>query len=273
MAFVLDAKVRITQVDLGALEARLAKLTQNINIGTNVKGTKALEKNTTALKKNAQEAAKTRKAQKELTDQLARGQKTVAKTSKSLDAGTKSSKTFADSVFLAGKRYTAFVAATAVPLAAIAALSAATKAVVEFDSALVKLDQILSPTQARLAEFGDVILKLSAETGTAASEIAKAATILAQAPLLATIDNIETATEGVLAITNQFKAFGLTIADTSIVLSKINEVSKNFAIEANDIVEAARRGGAAFAQFGGNLDEFIGLITAVRVLDTLPTVF
>ena len=62
MAFVLDAKVRITQVDLAALEARLAKLTQNVNIGTNVKGTKALEKNTTALKKNAQEAAKTRKA-------------------------------------------------------------------------------------------------------------------------------------------------------------------------------------------------------------------
>ncbi len=282
MAFVLDAKVRITQVDLGALEARLAKLTQNINIGTNVKGTQALEKNTTALKQNAQEAAKTRKAQRDLTEQLKRGQSTVGKTAKALDSGSKSVKKFADNVFLAGKRYLAFVTATAVPLAAIAALSAATKAVIEFDSALVKLDQILSPTQTRLAEFGDVILKLSVETGTAASEISKAATILAQAglltkdidleailrplaqaPLLATIDNIEIATEGVLAITQQFKSFGLSINDTELILSKMNEVTKQYPVEVNGLIEAARRGGSAFAQFGGNLDEFIGLVTAV----------
>lgn len=281
MAFTLDAKIRISGIEgLNALKQQLAQATQNINIGTNVKGTKGLQANTAALKLNAQESAKAAKAQKELTEQLKKGQGAIKKSTKAVTTGTKSAKNFASSIFLAAKRYSAFVVATSVPLALIASLTAATKAVVDFDSAIVALDQILSPTQARLDEFRQTIIKLSTETGTAASEIAKAAKILAQAgvltegvdlaaalrplaqaPLLPTVENIEEATEGILAFSKQFD---ISITESAGILSKLNEVSKQFAVEVDDLVAAAKRGGGAFAQFGGSLDEFVGLVTAIR---------
>lgn len=196
------------------------------------------------------------------------------------DAGA-AAQTFGDKMKLAGVRYAAFVVATAVPFAIIASFKNATESVIEFDDALTKLSQILDRSKASLGEYGQEMIRLSVETGTALSDIAKATKILAQAgflrqgraemekfleplakvPLLASFEGIDQATEGVIAALNQFSSEGLEAVD---VLDKLDYVSNQFAITASDLVEGIKRGGGAFGALGGNLDEFIALMTTMR---------
>ncbi len=284
MAFVLDVNLVIRKISgLGQLEAKLAAVGRSASAGLS-QGFRGLNKQlavTDALAtKTASSLGKSAKAQADFSKTSKDAGKSLNGLNKNLKDGTKNVKGFGDGVLLAGSRYAKFVAATAVPLAIVASLAAATSAAIEFEQQLLKLDQVLSPTTARFQEIRSVILQLSTETGVAAGEIAEAARILAQAgaltadvdlrsalsdlakvPLLPTFEGIEQATEGILAFTKQF---GLEISDTGAILEKLNAVSKQFAVESSDLIEAARRGGAAFSAFGGDIDEFIAIVATLR---------
>ncbi len=284
MAFVLDVNLAITKITgLGQLEAKLAAVGRAASIGISqgfVGLNKQLQITNVLAGQTATSLGKSAKAQADFAKTSGDADKSLKNLNKNLNKGTASVKGFGDGVLLAGARYAKFVAATAVPLAIVASLAAATSAAIEFEQQLLKLDQVLSPTIARFDEIRTVILQLSTETGVAAGEIAEAARILAQAgaltadvdlrgaledlakvPLLPTFEGIEQATEGILAFTKQF---GLEISDTGAILERLNAVSKQFAVESSDLIEAARRGGAAFSAFGGDIDEFIAIVATLR---------
>jgi TP901 family phage tail tape measure protein len=191
-------------------------------------------------------------------------------------------KTFGDQIFLAGKRYAAFVAATALAFKGTQLIGEATKSAIEFESELVRLDQILDEGAARLDTLKQKFLDLSVVTGTSVKDLAEVATILAQAglgnaidaaleplskvPLLPAFKDMKSTTEGLIAV---FKQFGLQGSDTSQILDLLNETANKFAVTSEDIVEGIKRGGAAFAATGGTLKEFIQLFTTIRQVTQL----
>lgn len=207
--------------------------------------------------------------------------KKIKETGETMKATGQAAAGFGHSMQLALTRYSAFALATAAPLAVIAGFKNAAESVIEFDTAMTKMSQILDTSKAALGGVGQEMIQLSVDTGTSLSEITKAGTVLAQAgflrggtdefkefleplakvPLLASFDGIEQATEGVIAAMNQFSKEGLTATD---VLDKLDYVSNNFATTASDLVEGIKRGGGAFAALGGNLNEFIALFTTMR---------
>ena len=84
---------------------------------------------------------------------------------------------------------------------------------------------------------------------------------LAKTTLASTFENIGQTAEGAVAIIAQFEE---GVGSLESQLGAINAVSKKFAVESSDIIEAVRRGGGAFKAANGTFTEFISLFTAVR---------
>lgn len=283
MAFVLDVNLRIRDIlGLQKVEAALGKLQGAAHTSTGVAGgTGAV----TSVK--AQSAAATTQAMAISSVTTATNKMNVAqrqaatstqKASIGMQVGSTSAKGFGESVYLAGRRYAAFVTATAAPLAILAGLGKATATVIEFDTAILKLRQIMGQTAQEITGIRDTILDLATSTGTSASEIANIGKILAQAgqrgdvltesltalsmvPLTPSFDTINSAVEGSIAALNQFNQEGLT---TTKVLDVMTALSNKFAASAEDIAKGTARGGAAFEAIGGTYQEFAAVFTTVR---------
>lgn len=67
--------------------------------------------------------------------------------------------------------------------------------------------------------------------------------------------------DGLIASVNQFNR---SLEETPYILGLVNQFSKDYAVEAQDLFEAIKRGGGSFAAVGGNLEDFIKLVTVVR---------
>jgi len=204
--------------------------------------------------------------------------KSAKKTGSQLEGASRQAQSFGDQIFLAGKRYAAFLSATVVAFKAFQAIGAGTKSVIEFDQAMVSLSQIIDKPVDQLQELSQQFLDLSIQTGTSAAEIANAAKLLAQAgfrggelteaviqlakvPLTPIFENMEQAVDGAIAALRQFSNEGLTVED---VFDKMINVSNKYAASFPDIIEGLKRGGSAFQAIGGTLDDFIAAFTTIR---------
>ncbi len=272
-AFVLDADIRLGNViGLQQIKAQIASAVQG-GAGGGVGGQSASVIGAGAIA--AQNAAK---ANDSLAKSSKKAETQIRATSSATTRGTKAAKTFGDSVFLAGKRYAGFIAATAVPFAALGILRSGIQSIIEFDTAVTKFRQILGASKQEVAGFKQEFIDLSVATGTSASDIADIGKVLAQAgfrgeqlseaifqlskvPLAPSFDTITGAVEGTIAALNQFNTEGLTTED---VLDKLTAVSNNFAASSEDIATGLARGGSAFEAIGGNLDEFVAAFATVR---------
>lgn len=185
---------------------------------------------------------------------------------------------FGDSIFLAGKRYAAFIAATAAPFLIIGQIREATSAVIDFEKAMTRLRQILGGPAEDVGALRQKLLDLSVQTGVAATDLAAVAQKLTQAgfsakdtatametlalvPLLPSFESVETATQGVVTV---LKQFGLQATDTAHVVDVLTQVGDSFAITSEDIVQGVSRGGSAIATLGGSFEEFAALFTAIK---------
>lgn len=289
MAFVLDVNLRIKDIlDLGKVEAALSKAQGTIqtaakptasaggNIANNILATSKAQN--TAAAANAAAIQKVTVATKALNVAQTKAAGSTKRTAANMSAASTTAKTFGESVQLAGKRYAAFLAATVVPFAAIGGLGKATAAVIEFDSAILKVRQIIGQTESEIAGLRDTILDLSTSTGTSASELARISKILTQAgqrgdeltssltalskvPLTPSFETLDAAIEGTIAATQQFRQEGLATAD---VLDVLTALSNKFAASSEDIAKGISRGGAAFEAIGGTFQEFAAVFTTIR---------
>ena len=286
--FVLDAQLRLTGEVLGLnnIKQQLAGISNQIGqtVSTNISA--GSQGATQSLLQQTQAANQAASANNTLAQSINKTQQSLKPTSSALNTTARASKDFGDSILLAGRRYAAFIAATSVAFKAIEFIGGAVNSVVEFDSALTKVNQILDPTTAQLQLLQNTFLELSVSTGTSAKEIAELAQLLASAgfddfgegaaqgrlltdtleelakvPLLPAFESSQQAAEGFITILAQFDREGLTASD---ILNKLNESANRFAVTSQDIIEGAKRGGSALATLGVSFDEFIGLFTAVR---------
>ena len=194
------------------------------------------------------------------------------------DAATKSTTSFADAIGLSGRRFVAFTSAVAVVGRLTSALSQATREAIKFEREFVKLAQVFDTDVRSLKGLQNSLSDVSKEFGLSATVVARTSVVLAQSgltakqteqamktlaktTLAATFDSIASSTEGAVAIMAQF---GTEASKLESQLGAINAVSKRFAVESGDIIEAVRRAGGAFRAAGGNLNEFIALFTSVR---------
>jgi TP901 family phage tail tape measure protein len=194
------------------------------------------------------------------------------------DAATKSTSSFAEAIGLSARRFVAFTSAVAVVGRLTSALSQATREAIKFEREFVKLAQVFDTDVRSLRGLQNSLSDVSKEFGLSATVVAKTSVVLAQSgltakqteqamrtlaktTLAATFDSIAASTEGAVAIMAQF---GTEANKLEAQLGAINAVSKKFAVESGDIIEAVRRSGGAFKAAGGNLNEFIALFTSVR---------
>ena len=165
------------------------------------------------------------------------------------------------------------------------ALTGAVKNAVAFEKEIVKISQITGQSVTQLTTLTRQINQLSTSLGIGANELAETARVIAQtgrtaqetevilkalarSTLAPTFGKITDTTEGLVAALGQFN---LRASDSEAVLGSLNKISKNFAVESEDLISAIRRTGGVFAQAAGQskgtvaaLQELSAIFTAVR---------
>lgn len=148
----------------------------------------------------------------------------------------------------------------------------------EFDSALRDIVRVdVSGLSGRMEEIGDAALKTAVDFGVLAQEVLETTKIFVQAGLtiedaqerarlaiLATQVSTLSSTDAVeffIAASNQFKLSNDQLVDSLDALVKVEDLA---AVEAQDVAEAFRTGGNSLAEFGKDINEAIGLISALR---------
>ena len=156
---------------------------------------------------------------------------------------------------------------------------------ITFEREMVKVAQATDNAVASTESLRKNIMKVADEYASSGVELAKYSRILAQAgfttkqtnaaikllakaDLTGTFGGISENVEGMIAIMQQFgkeaARSGKEIEFLEKAYDSISRVSKKYAIESGDIIEAVKKAGGVFATAGGSLEEFIAILTSVR---------
>lgn len=216
---------------------------------------------------------------------LAAANKQVEKLNKNLNTSKKTVKEFGAGFNESLRRFGVISVITGGLFKFTQAIRTATKEALAFEVELIKISQVTGKTIAELSSLSEEVRKLSTElgvssasllntsrillqTGLSASKAKQALEILAKTTLAATFDDIQSTTEGAIALINQFgddaRKAGGEIAFLEQSLDAVNAVSKKFAVESSDLISVVRRVGGVFSSAGGNVNELIALFTSVR---------
>lgn len=179
---------------------------------------------------------------------------------------------------LSARRLLAFSVATAAVYGFVSALKNGVSEAISFQGQMLRISQIATESRQELAGISEEITRVSTrfgassndlagvaeqlkQTGLSAQEVIAAIEPLGKASLAPSFGDIVKTTQGAVAAMRQF---GLETKDLGQVLGSVNAVANGFAVESGDIIEAVKRAGGTFKAVGGDLNEFIGLFTAVR---------
>ena len=205
--------------------------------------------------------------------------------SANLKTASRSATSLGSALGAAARRFASITIATGAFLALARGITEAFGRAVDFEKELLKISQVTGKTMSGMKSLTSEIGRLSTSLGVSSSELIgvtrtltqagfsasktqKALAILARTDLGATFDNLADTTEGAIAILRQFRnearAAGGDVAFLEKSLDAINTVSKNFAVEASDLISAVRRTGGVFEAAGGKINELIALFTSVR---------
>jgi hypothetical protein len=192
---------------------------------------------------------------------------------------------FGEQIGLAFRRFLAFQIGAVLGISRLASgLANAAREAAEFQKTMVGLSQ-LGSSAAEIGGISSAISDLSRNLGVSskelsqatiylkgagmsATEVRSALEALAKTSLSPTFDSIKDTTEAIIAMRQQF---GVGAGDYEKYLGTINQVSKEFAAESEDLVTAIRRAGGAFKATSSDaqssaktFQQFIALFTAVR---------
>lgn len=183
------------------------------------------------------------------------------------------------------RRNTGFLLATTAVFGFTLAIKNAISEAIAFDKQLVKVAQVSQRSVSSLSSLNREITRLSTSLGVSSADLIDVAQTLAQAgftatqtrealdalaktTLSATFGDIQSTTEGAIALMTQF---GVQAKELNGALGSVNKVSADFAVESEDIISAIKRTGGVFAQTSKGvvegtdaLEQFIALFTSVR---------
>ena len=217
--------------------------------------------------------------------QIANVGKAANNASKSLGNASRSAQSLGSALGAAARRFASITLATGFFLGLVRGISDAVGRAVEFEREMLKISQVTGKTAGELRGLTKEVTRLATGLGVNSAELLNTARtlnqagfsaqktkaaleILARTDLAATFENLQATTEGAIALLRQFrteaKAAGGDIKFLEQSLDAINAVSKNFAVEAGDLIAVIRRTGGVFEAAGGKLNELIALFTSVR---------
>lgn len=170
-----------------------------------------------------------------------------------------------------------WVSATAIIMKVISALKDAVSQVKTLDSAMVNLKKVtnesadsyekfLSNTGSTAKRIGSSMSDLVDATATFAKlgysfkdaqTLGEVATIFAN---VGDFDSIDTATS---TLVTAMKAYGYTADEAMSIADKINEVSNNYAVTADDLATGLTNSASALKLAGNDIDQSLAMITAV----------
>lgn len=222
----------------------------------------------------------------------------VSKTTKQLQAGHSAMFEFGRQAGLAGRRFIAFTVAAGSIIGTVGAITQGINEAIKFEDEMRKLSQVTNKSAAGIKDIEGEVRRLATTLGVSSSELAKSSVTLAQAGFSArdtkialealaktdlspTFKNLQSTTEGLIAVKAQFK---LGAKDFETALSTINKVSADFAIESEDIIVGIQKLGGTFVSAGKKIDgdgidrlqELAAVMTSVRATtresaDTIAT--
>lgn len=211
--------------------------------------------------------------------------KSVKKGAKDLQVATTAVEEFGKQSALAVKRFAAFSIVTSIINRFSSAISDSLSDFIEFDRQLVRVAQVTKGTQSELSALSQEIGRLASNFGVASKDLAEVSVTLSQAgltaaqtktalealaktSLAATFNDINSTTEGSIALMRQFR---IGVQDLESALGSINAVAGQFAVESSDIITAISRAGGVFASASKGvsegkdaLNEFVAVFTSVR---------
>lgn len=176
-------------------------------------------------------------------------------------------------------RFAAFTLAATTIFKIVRTLGDAKDEAIEFDTTLVRVGQTLGKTRGELNDLRKEVFSLSRELGVASKGLIEASLVIAQAgftdtegiskllgvlaktQLAPSFKNTANTIQGIIALMHQFRLPADVMEEK---FGSINAVAKAFTVEAEDVVTALRVAGGVFAAAGGNMEEFIGIFTAVK---------
>lgn len=223
-----------------------------------------------------------------LTNQIRKANEELQRYNDILKGSIAQTNTFAERVGFTTGRLAAYLLPATSIFQLTRGLGVARDQIVEINRSITQLTQIMKGDAQAAARVSDQVFDISQHLGQSATEVLNITKFLAQAGetfsgetgmvravealaatnLGATFGNIEETAQGALAYVNQFNK---SADDMVHVLDVANTLSRDFAVEAGDLFEAVRTGGAAFATFGGSIEEFQSVVTTLRQLTRLPT--
>jgi TP901 family phage tail tape measure protein len=289
-----------------SIQSSLSNIKTNVQINIDPKAAPAVSKLNSELRKLNLTMMDTTKNMRAMTSALNNLQKAatsgnagIAAVSKAANNQAKSTKKAADETGkltsemaefgrisgLAVRRFAGFSIATGLIFGLIGAMKSAGKEAFDFQGQLVKISQVEGSTVKSLRGLQDEVTRLATTLGVSSKDLINTAQILAQAGLSArdtkvamealakttlapTFENINSTVEGSIAIMSQF---GIATKDLEKALGSTNKVAAEFAVESDDIIQAVRRAGGAFAAASAGVsqgtdafNEFIAVFTSVR---------
>ena len=281
----ISVPVRV-KVDKGSL-AGLTNIDKQLNtLNSNLRKLNATAKGTSSqLKSLAASGSGVAAASNKVTSATNQINKSLDKTAKAANIAGSEIQAFGKDAALAVRRFAAFSIATGVIFGFTRAVSQATGEAIKFERELAKITQVTGKVGRDLSGLKTTIDGLStslglnanelldiartfAQTGQSLTQVEKSLKAVARASLAPTFGDIKQTTEGAIAALNQF---GIGADRLESILGSLNQVSKRFAVEADDLISVIRRAGGVFAassqQLGApeeRLRELIGIFTAVR---------
>ncbi len=228
------------------------------------------------------------------TQELRRLQSSTALSSHSADItkinrGLRDSKALMEDygriVGLAARRFAAYSAGAGAFISLQGSLRTGLSQAIEFDDMMVRIGQTLGVTRAGVVGLEKEITRLSTSLGASSKELSEVAlifaqaglgatqtkdalTVLAEASRLPTFTNMKDAGEGVIAIMGQFNLKANKMRDA---FGSINAVSRDFAVEFDDIIKAIQRSGSVWNQASSNINDsernlqrFIATFSSIR---------
>ena len=140
-----------------------------------------------------------------------------------------------------------------------ASFDAASSAAARTKKQVLDLSEVTGQTAVSLAQSGKTLAAAGFSRGKAGfDETIRAVSFATLGP---SFGNSQEVIDGLIATVNQFNR---SLSETPYILGLVNEYSKAYAVESQDLFEAIKRGGGSFAAVGGNFEDYIKLVTVLR---------
>lgn len=229
-------------------------------------------------------AARVQRQLEDLTRGAKRSQSSLSELRTETKANTRETSNFGNAVGLATRRFAAYVAGAGTIYQLSRAVRGGIRELITYEDELSKTAQITQTSIAASQRLGDQVRANAKAYGISSDELLRSSNELLQAGvpiqklvqslgllsklrLNSQIDDLRDVSQAYIVLD---RVFGQNAGEIEASFGKITNVSKRYASETSDIIRSVSVLGSTFKQSGGDINELISTVSAVRDKTRLP---